>query len=128
MPDLDDPGAARTGSTSTHGASTHGASNHGPASTGTGVPSRRSVLQVAAGAGAAGIAVTTLGSVLGGVAARASTRHDGGHSEAGTASAADPIVLHVRDAAAGEIDLFRGTTQTRLHDRDLAARIIRASR
>ncbi len=122
MPDLDDPGAARPGTTSTHGAG-----NHGAASTGAAVPSRRSVLQVAAGAGAAGIAATTLSSVLGGVA-RASTRHDSGHSETGTASAADPIVLHVRDAAAGEIDLFRGTTQTRLHDRDLAARIVRASR
>ncbi len=117
MPDLDDPGAARTGSTSNHGATDHG-----------GVPSRRSVLQVAAGAGAAGIAATTLGSVLGGVAARASTRPDAGHSTAGTANATDPIVLHVRDAAAGEIDLFHGTTQTRLHDRDLAARIVRASR
>ena len=30
--------------------------------------------------------------------------------------------------AAGEIDVFRGTTHTRLHDRDLAAHILRASR
>jgi hypothetical protein len=36
--------------------------------------------------------------------------------------------VHVRDAASGEIDVFRGTTQTRLHDRDLAARLVRASR
>ncbi len=114
MPDLDDHGAARTSSTGSHGA----------------VTSRRSVLQVAAGAGAAGIAATTLGSVLGGVAARASTRHDdrSEHAAADTANAADPVVLHVRDAATGEIDVFRGTTQTRLHDRDLAARIVRASR
>jgi hypothetical protein len=114
MPDLDDPGAARRNSARNHGA----------------VTSRRSVLQVAAGAGAAGIAATTLGSVLGGVAARAGTGHDA-HPErtaADTADATEPIVLHVRDAAAGEIDVFRGTAQTQLHDRDLAARIVRASR
>ena len=109
MPDLDDPGAAREGTSDT---------------------SRRSVLRVAAGAGAAGIAATTLGSVLGGVAARASTRHDAQaeRAAADTAQVSEPIVLHVRDAAAGEIDVFRGTAQTRLHDRDLAARIVRASR
>jgi hypothetical protein len=50
------------------------------------------------------------------------TEHAAGHD------LTDPLVLHVRDAAAGEIDVFRGTTQTRLHDKDLAARIIRASR
>jgi hypothetical protein len=37
-------------------------------------------------------------------------------------------VLHVRDAASGEIDVFRGTTQIRLRDTDLAARVVRASR
>lgn len=29
---------------------------------------------------------------------------------------------------AGEIDIYRGTTQTRLLDRELAARLVRASR
>jgi hypothetical protein len=120
MPDRDDQGAGREIAAA------------GQASAGgtKAAPSRRAVLRSAAGAGAAGIAVTTLGSVVGGVAARASTTHDtaagqaGGHDAAGS----EPIVLHVRDAAAGEIDLFRGTNQTRLHDRDLAARIVRASR
>jgi hypothetical protein len=36
-----------------------------------------------------------------------------------------PIVVHVRNAKSGEIDVFSGTSQTRLHDKDLAARIAR---
>jgi hypothetical protein len=35
-------------------------------------------------------------------------------------------VVHVRDARSGEIELFSGTSQTRLRDKDLAARIARA--
>jgi hypothetical protein len=50
MPDLDDPALARK-------------------TTKPAAPSRRSVLRVAAGAGAAGIAATTLGGLVGGVAA-----------------------------------------------------------
>jgi hypothetical protein len=119
MPDRDDQGAGRE-------IAAADLASEGAAKTS---PSRRAVLRGAAGAGAAGLAVTTLGSVVGGVAAKAGTMHDAA-SETGSHEAAgsEPIVLHVRDAAAGEIDLFRGTTETRLHDRDLAARIIRASR
>ena len=40
---------------------------------------------------------------------------------------AGPIVVHVRDAKSGDIEVFCGTSQTRLHDKDLAARIVRAS-
>lgn len=109
MPDLDDPDVTRKQT----------AVSSGP-------PSRRSVLRGAAGAGAAGIAATALGGVI----APASAASTGRAPHAGPAGAADaePLVLHVRDAAAGEIDVFRGLTQTRLHDRDLAARIVRASR
>ena len=39
---------------------------------------------------------------------------------------AGPIVVHVRDAASGDIEVFSGTRQTRVHDKDLAARIARA--
>src|SRR5215468_4358158 len=90
-------------------------------------PSRRSVLRVAAGAGAAGIAATALSGVVGGVAAQASALKGTRPLSPAEASGTDPLIVHVRDAAAGEIDLFRGTTQTRLHDRDLAARLVRAS-
>jgi NADPH:quinone reductase-like Zn-dependent oxidoreductase len=93
-------------------------------------PSRRSVLRVAAGAGAAGIAATALSGAAGSAAAQASAATDSRAARLPPDEAAgtDPLVLHVRDAAAGEIDVFRGTTQTRLHDRALAARIVRASR
>lgn len=93
--------------------------------------SRRSLLQGAATAGAAGLAVTALGSTALGAAARpaaAATRPvpapDAPHAPAG---AAGPIVVHVRDARSGDIEVFSGTSQTRLRDRDLAARIARAS-
>jgi hypothetical protein len=39
-----------------------------------------------------------------------------------------PIVVHVRNAKSGEIDVFSGTNQTRLRDKDLAARIARTVR
>jgi len=37
-----------------------------------------------------------------------------------------PIVLNVRDAKSGDIEVFSGTSQTSLRDKDLAARIARA--
>jgi hypothetical protein len=37
-----------------------------------------------------------------------------------------PIVVHVRDARSGDIEVFAGTSQTRVRDKDLAARIARA--
>ena len=37
-----------------------------------------------------------------------------------------PIMVHVRDARSGDIEVFSGTSQTRLRDKDLAARIARA--
>jgi nitrous oxide reductase len=94
-------------------------------------PSRRSVLRVAAGAGAAGIAATTLGGALTAASAATRQRAAADTSTASTAhdvDSAGDVVLHVRDAAAGDIDVFRGTTQIRLRDRDLAARVVRASR
>ncbi len=119
MPDLDDMGAV----------SEAAAVSHGTAAAAAAPPSRRNVLRVAAGAGAAGIAASTLGSVIGGVAARASTKAGphAGHAD-GAAAGPEPLVLHVRDAASGEIDVFHGTTLTRVHDKDLAARIVSASR
>jgi hypothetical protein len=37
-------------------------------------------------------------------------------------------VVHVRNARSGDIEVFSGTSQTRLRDKDLAARIARAVR
>lgn len=88
--------------------------------------SRRLVLG-AAGAGAAGLAAGVLGAA--GPALAASTHGAAKPADASKLPHADePIVVHLRDPRTGELDIFAGTTQTRLRDRDLAARVIRAIR
>jgi DMSO/TMAO reductase YedYZ molybdopterin-dependent catalytic subunit len=90
--------------------------------------SRRSVIRGAATAGAAGLAVTAFGAALS-PAAAASTRaasSTGAAADAEVKAPAGPIVVHVRNAKAGDIEVFSGTSQTRLRDKDLAARIARA--
>ena len=90
--------------------------------------SRRTLLQGAATAGAAGLAVTALGGALS-PAAGARTRparSPGGPSGGDVKEAAGPIVVHVRNAKSGDIEVFSGISQTRLRDKDLAARIVRA--
>src|SRR5262249_17126609 len=85
--------------------------------------SRRSLLKGAAAAGAAGIAAAALAG--GAMPAAASSRSAVGPARgAGTmpAGGSEPVVVHVRDAAAGEMDVFRGTTCTRVRDTELAAR------
>ena len=91
-------------------------------------PSRRAVLRGAAGAGAAGIAAATLGGVAAPASAAVRAQARDPRTTPDAAAADEAVVAHVRDAAAGQIDVFRGTTQIRLRDRDLAARLIRASR
>jgi hypothetical protein len=88
--------------------------------------SRRSLLKTAA-VGAAGIAAAALAG--GALPAAAASRPEAAPARrAGTAAAGgpEPIVVHVRDAATGEMDVFRGTTCTRVHDTELAARLVRA--
>jgi hypothetical protein len=92
--------------------------------------SRRSVLQGAATAGAVGLAATALGGALS-PAASAATRSAASTRPAASAGGnlqapAGPIVVHVRNAKSGDIEVFSGTSQTRLRDKDLAARIARA--
>jgi hypothetical protein len=94
--------------------------------------SRRSIIRGAATAGAAGLAVTALGGALS-PAASASTRSAAKTAAPASAPAdrdvhapSEPIVVHVRNAKSGDIEMFSGTSQTRLHDKDLAARIVRA--
>jgi hypothetical protein len=94
--------------------------------------SRRSLLQGAATAGAAGLAATALGAAAGPALAASSrppapawppTRPQGRGAPAGAAAGAGPIMVHVRDARSGDIEVFAGTSQTRVRDADLAARI-----
>jgi hypothetical protein len=89
--------------------------------------SRRSVLRGAAGAGAAGLAGAALGTAaLGTTAAAAAESPAAATPGTGRAHSSTPIVVHVRDAHTGDIEVFAGTAQTSLRDRDLAARIARA--
>jgi hypothetical protein len=91
--------------------------------------SRRSMLRGAAGAGAAGLAVTALAVSP----ALAATQH----AHAGSAPEAErvpdhiadgeAVVVHVRNVRSGEMDMYRGTSHVRVHDRALAARLARAS-
>ena len=97
--------------------------------------SRRSLLQGAATAGAAGLAVTAIGAA--GPALAATSRPHSPDRSPGQApgrppgrphsgAPAEPIMVHVRDTRSGDIEVFAGTSQARLRDKDLAARIARA--
>ena len=88
--------------------------------------SRRSLLQGAATAGAAGLAVTAMGAAAPAMAATATGTAPAADHAHGHDTAAGPIMVHVRDARSGDIEVFAGTSQTRLRDKDLAARIARA--
>jgi len=86
---------------------------------------RRSMLRGAATAGAAGLAATAMGAAASPALAAVSrpaapAAPDQSHDHDG------PIVVHVRDARSGDIEVFAGTSQTRVRDKDLAARITRA--
>jgi hypothetical protein len=86
--------------------------------------SRRSVLQGAATAGVAGLAATAIGTAAS--PALAATSRPPAAAEPGRSGRSDPIVVHVRNARSGDIEVFSGTSLTRLRDKDLAARIARA--
>jgi hypothetical protein len=86
---------------------------------------RRSLLQGAATAGAAGLAVTAMGAAASPAMAAAS-RPSSPEASQDHHAHAGPIVVHVRDAKSGDIEVFSGTSQTRVRDKDLAARIARA--
>ncbi|MGH3152400.1 MAG: hypothetical protein ACRDOB_16970 [Streptosporangiaceae bacterium] len=86
--------------------------------------SRRSVLAGAATAGAASLAVTAIGASAIGATASPALAATNAHSDPNVPSG--PIVVHVRDAKSGDIEVFSGTSQTQLRDKDLAARIARA--
>jgi nitrous oxide reductase len=93
--------------------------------------SRRSLLQGAATAGAAGLAATAIGAAGPALAATSSPQaadQSPGRSpgQPHRGAPAGPIMVHVRDTRSGDIEVFAGTSQTRLRDTDLAARIARS--
>jgi hypothetical protein len=100
-----------------------------------GGPSRRSLLRGAAGAGAAGIAAavalraaTPARAAAAAAAVPATARTRTPNALGNQAAVAGPVVVHLRDARSGEMDVFAGTRQVRVTDPDLAARLTRAVR
>jgi hypothetical protein len=93
-------------------------------------PSRRSILWGAAGAGAAGLAAAAMAHAAPAIAAAtpAASRPRLPDAPANPALAGEPVVVHLRDVRSGEMDIFAGTSRTRLRDPDLAARLARAGR
>lgn len=84
--------------------------------------SRRSLLRGAAGAGAAGLAAGALGTSMSAKSTKSTT------STTSTLGTTGPLIVHVRDARTGDIEVFAGSSQTSLRDRNLAARIAGAIR
>jgi len=90
-------------------------------------PSRRSVLHGAAGLAGAGLAATVMAGTLAAPAsASAAPRTHPGR--AARVASAEPVIVHVRDVRSGEMDVFAGTEQVRLHDPGLAAKLTQAVR
>jgi hypothetical protein len=88
---------------------------------------RRGILRGAAGLGAAGLAAAFLTEQTAGPAGAATAdvrQPDDDHAPAHDL----PLIAHVRDASTGEVDLFTGTRQIRVVDRQLAASLARAAR
>ena len=90
-------------------------------------PSRRSVLQGAAGLAGAGLAATAMAGTLAAPAAAATAGAPRAHpSQAGAPSPAQPVIVHIRDLRSGEMDVFAGESTARLRDPGLAARLVHA--
>jgi hypothetical protein len=93
--------------------------------------SRRTLLRGTAAAGVAGLAVAAVGGPASAAPSRPGApdqpdQPDQRNDPAQATPPLEPIVVHVRDAKSGDIEVFHGTSQTRLRDQDLAARIARA--
>lgn len=101
-------------------------------------PSRRALLRGAAGAGVAGVAASTLIGLpaaqalasparsAASASGRGAAKQSAAGQSAGGGESASDVVVHVRDARSGEMDIFSGTSLTRLNDPDLARRLMRA--
>jgi hypothetical protein len=94
-------------------------------------PSRRSMLR-GAGAGAVGLAaIAVAGPAVPALAAAnrpAAPAVGGSRTDRKNDGIFQPVVVHLRDPRSGEMDVFAGTSHTRLRDPELAARLARAAR
>jgi hypothetical protein len=83
---------------------------------------RRTVLRGAAGAGALGlVAAAGVGSAAAAQAATAAPEQE--HAPVASDT---PVVVYLRDASSGELEIFAGTSRAQVHDPALAARLARA--
>ncbi len=87
--------------------------------------SRRGMLRGAAGIGAAGLAAGVFAGAVAGPASAATAKPAADET---SAAHKDPLVVHVRDARTGIVDLYTGEQHVRVTDHDLAARLARAAR
>ncbi len=92
---------------------------------------RRSVLRGAAGLGAAGLAVAAgAGAVVAATRPASTAASPPPRTAAGTAASAaaqpsgDPLVVYLRDATAGEFEVFRGTQQVKVRNPKLVAQLL----
>jgi hypothetical protein len=84
--------------------------------------SRKNFIEKASiSAAAAGALVAIPGYTLGAEAAQAHA------SDAGKVTHSGSVLAHVRNAETGEIAIFSGTSETIIHDRALARRLIQAA-
>jgi hypothetical protein len=97
-------------------------------------PSRRSVLRGAAGVGAVGFAAAVGAGAVAAPALAAESRRAPARSAAAAQTTArpeteaGPLVVYLRDAASGELDVFAGTSHAVIRDHELAARLTSAVR
>ncbi|HEX9624727.1 MAG TPA: hypothetical protein VF979_10145 [Streptosporangiaceae bacterium] len=93
--------------------------------------SRRSVLRGAAGIGAAtafaGIGAATALSGVAGPALAAAKEPAAREAGPDAGREGEQVVVHVRDASTGHLELYAGEIQVHLRDKELAERIVRAS-
>lgn len=92
--------------------------------------SRRSLLG-AAGVGAAGLAAGAFGGLAAAGPAAAKTAKAAPAARTGSderPDSGDQVVVRVRSGRGGDLDVFSGTSHTRVHDADLAARLRRMTR
>jgi hypothetical protein len=92
--------------------------------------SRRGLIRNAAGAGAVGLAAGVLLTSAAGTAAAAPAEAGrpaalGEHAEAQRAG--EPLIVHLRDAASGELDIYHGEQHRRVKDGKLAAALRNAA-
>ena len=89
---------------------------------------RRSVLRGAAGLGAAGLAAAAgAGAVVAATRPAKAAAGPAPGAAAGTATqaaGAEPLVVYLRDAAAGEFEVFHGTRQVRVRNPRLVAQLL----